>query len=263
MSLLTLDAKTPYGEIAECLLRDGGVIVSNVVSETLVDTVNSELRPHYDEQGDRFENDFNGYNTLRLGGILGLSRSSAEIIAHPMVIAMADAVLLRHCDNYRIGSTTSIEIQPGEGMQVLHRDDDMYPMRIPGVEYQISAMWALDDFTAANGATRVVAGSQDLRDIDGIPESDVEQAVMSKGSVLFYLGATVHGGGANETDRARSGLINTYALGWLRQEENQYLTVPREIAESYPEHIQRLMGYQSHGVLGVYPGDPDDNWYEA
>jgi ectoine hydroxylase-related dioxygenase (phytanoyl-CoA dioxygenase family) len=179
------------------------------------------------------------------------------------VLATADAVLLRHCENYRIGSTTAIEIRPGEGDQVLHRDDDMYPLRIPGVEFQISAMWALDDFTEENGATRVVAGSQDLRNIDAIPEADVEQAEMERGSVLFYLGTTVHGGGANRSDRPRSGLINTYALGWLRQEENQYLTVPREIADSYPEHIRRLMGYQSHGVLGVYPDDPDGNFYRA
>jgi ectoine hydroxylase-related dioxygenase (phytanoyl-CoA dioxygenase family) len=249
--------------IVDLLMRDGAVIVRDVASAALVDTVNAELRPHYAEQGTSFENDFNGYNTLRLGAVLGLSRSSAELIAHPLVIAVADAVLLRHCENYRIGSTTAIEILPGEAEQVLHRDDDMYPLRIPGVEFQISAMWALDDFTLENGATRVVAGSQDLRDIGGIPDTDVEQAAMGKGSVLFYLGATVHGGGANRSDRARSGLINTYSLGWLRQEENQYLAVPRAIADSYPEHVRRLMGYQSHDVLGVYPGDPDGNWYQA
>jgi hypothetical protein len=59
-------------------------------------------------------------------------------------------------------------------------------------------------------------------------------------------------------------LINTYSLGWLRQEENQYLTVPREIADSYPDHVRRLMGYQAHGrYLGVYPGDPDGYWFDA
>ena len=258
-----LPPDSPSDVIANSLLEHGAVIVSSVASAALVDRINAELRPHYVEQGDRFENDFNGYKTLRLGGILGLSRSAADLIAHPMVMAMADAVLLRHCKNYRIGSTTAIEIQPGEGKQVLHRDDDMYPLRIPGVEYQISAMWALDDFTRENGATRVVVGSQDLRDIASIPKADVEQALMCKGSVLFYLGATVHGGGENKTDKPRSGLINTYALGWLRQEENQYLTVPKAVADQYPEPVRRLMGYQSHGVLGVYPDDPDGNWYQA
>ncbi len=258
-----LSPDAAHAATARALLDDGGVIVRDVIDAALIETINTQLRPHYDAEGDRFENDFNGYRTLRLSGILGLSRASADLIAHPLVLAMADAVLLRHCDNYRIGSTTAIEIQPGEGDQELHRDDDMYPLRIPGVEFQISAMWALDDFTKENGATRVVPGSQDLRDIDTITEAEVEQAVMEKGSVLFYLGATVHGGGNNKTDKPRAGLINTYALGWLRQEENQYLAVPREIADSYPEHIRRLMGYQSHGVLGVFPDDPDGNWYDS
>jgi ectoine hydroxylase-related dioxygenase (phytanoyl-CoA dioxygenase family) len=125
-------------------------------------------------------------------------------------------------------------------------------------------MWALDDFTAENGATRIVPGSHDLRAVDSVEETDVEQAVMPRGSVLFYLGSTIHGGGANKADAPRSGLITTYSLGWLRQEENQYLTVPREIAESYPDPIRRLMGYQAHGrYLGVYPGDPDGYWFDA
>ncbi len=87
---------------------------------------------------------------------------------------------------------------------------------------------------------------------------------MPRGSVLFYLGSTLHGGGANTTNAARTGLITTYSLGWLRQEENQYLTVPRETADSYPDHIRRLMGYQAHGrYLGLYPGDPDGYWFDA
>ena len=81
--------------------------------------------------------------------------------------------------------------------------------------------------------------------------------------MLFYLGSTIHGGGANRSDRARSGLINTYSLGWLRQEENQYLTIPRQVADSYPEHVRRLMGYQSHDVLGVYPDDPDGMFFDS
>ena len=59
------------------------------------------------------------------------------------------------------------------------------------------------------------------------------QATMSKGSVLLYLGSMLHGGGANRTELPRMGLVNTYALGWLRQEENHNFAIPREIADSY------------------------------
>ena len=81
------------------------------------------------------------------------------------------------------------------------------------------------------------------------------QATISKGSLLLYLGSVLHGGGANDSTTPRMGLINTYSLGWLRQEENHYLAIPREVAQAYPERIRHLIGYQSHGpLLGAYPG---------
>ena len=262
--LQSLASQSNSDEIVSALMQDGGVIVANQAQDDLINRIVSELRPHFHEQGHKFQNDFNGYDTLRLGAILGLSHSAAELIAHSRVMEIADAVLRPHCDSYRIGSSTAIEISPGEADQVLHRDDDFYPFRIPNVEFQVSAMWALDDFTLENGATRVVPGSNDMRDVSNVEDADIVQAVMSKGSVLYYLGATIHGGGANRSQSPRSGLITTYSLGWLRQEENQYLSVPKEVADSYPEHVRRLMGYQAHGkYLGVYPDDPDGRWFDA
>jgi len=258
----SFDHNTPTDQVVEALLRDGGAIVKNQIDTRLVENVQSDFRPHFDAEGDRFQNDFNGFSTLRLGGILGLSSHAAKLIAHPRVIEVADAVLRPNCECYRIGSCTAIEIYPGEKAQSLHRDDDFYPIRIPNVEFQISAMWALDDFTLDNGATRVAVGSHGKTDDHDENELTVEQAVMSRGSVLFYLGSTIHGGGANQSTSPRSGLINTYSLGWLRQEENHYLTIPRKTANELPEPIRRLMGYQTHGpYLGVYPNDPDGNWY--
>ena len=84
---------------------------------------------------------------------------------------------------------------------------------------------------------------------------------MPAGSVLFYLGGTLHGGGANRSDVARAGLVTTYNLGWLQPEVNQLLAIPRDVAESFPERMQRLLGYESHGkYLRLYPGDPDGTW---
>jgi ectoine hydroxylase-related dioxygenase (phytanoyl-CoA dioxygenase family) len=65
---------------------------------------------------------------------------------------------------------------------------------------------------------------------------------------VMYTGSTVHGGGANATEDERLGVNVDYTLGWLRQEENQYLSVPREVAAALPERVQRLMGY----AMGSY-----------
>ncbi len=258
----------PGGEpaaLVAAMRRSGAAVVRDLVADSLLDRVLQELEAPFVEFGARFANDFNGYRTLRVGAILKESRSAAELIAHPFVLAVADALLLPHARSYRIGSTTAIRVLPGERDQVLHRDvDGLYPISLPGVELQFSVMWALDDFTEANGATRVVPGDHGIADGGAIDAETIVQATMGRGSALFYLGTTWHGGGANSTAVARTGLVNTYSLGWLRQEENQYLSVPPEIARTYPERVQRLMGYQSDGPsLGVYPGDPDGNWFRS
>ena len=245
-------------EMVAAMDRDGAIILSAWVSDEMVEAVKSELRPYFDSEGTESQSDFNGYDTLRLAGILARSRTSAELIGCSSLLAIVDAILLPHCINYRIGSLTGIEIWPGESQQTLHRDDGMYPMRIPGIEWQVSVNWALDEFTAENGATRVIPGSHRWPEEREAAEGEIVQAIMPKCSVLVYLGSVLHGGGSNHSDRPRMGLVNTYSLGWLRQEENMYLTIPREIAESYPERIRRLMGYQGHGeFLGWYPDNPD------
>jgi len=243
--------------IVSAIRRQGAAIVESVASHELVDRVAAELRAHFDRNGRYDESDFNGFSTLRLSEILARSRSSADLIGHDLVCEVADEILLPHCVNYRIGSCTGIEIWPGETSQHLHRDDSIYPMMFPGVEWQISALWALTDFTEENGATRILPGSHNgmarLRDVH---QRDTVPAEMPKGSVLFYMGSTYHGGGANVSNASRMALINTYALGWLRQEENMYLSIPREIADSYPKKIRDLMGYTHHGHLLGYIGDP-------
>ena len=271
-NIKSFDSNTPSDVVAATLLQEGGVIVRNLAADDLIDKINQELREPLDSKGHEFENDFNGYKTRRLGAVLGLSRSSAELLTNSLALEVADAVLKRHCDNYQVGSMTAIEIHPGETPQILHRDGDFYPIAIPGVEFQLQAMWALSDFTEENGATRIVTDRDVLKGVknadteafENIDESTVSQAVMPKGSVFFWLQSTIHGGGANTATTPRSGLFISYCLGWLRQEDNQYLLMPREVAESFPENVSRLLGYQAHGkYLGIYPGDPDGLWWDA
>ena len=122
------------------------------------------------------------------------SRYFSDLLLDPVVLAVADAILKPHCEVYQVGSTTAIEILPGEGAQVLHADDTCYPSHLLPFEVQISALWALDDFTQENGATRVVPKETGIEDPEQVEEKDVVQAVMPKGSAVLYLGSTLHGG---------------------------------------------------------------------
>ncbi len=264
MELPRFESVVDDAKLIEALREAGAVVVEQVLDDDMIDRCVAEMRPEFDACGRQTENDFNGYTTLRIGSVLGYAPSTQHIIAHPLALAMADAFLLPHCLDYRIGSNTGIEILPGETDQVLHADDTIYPVRIPGMQLQINAMWSLCDFTVENGATRVVLGSHKPLDYDDHDEqSEPVQAVMPRGSVLFYLGNVLHGGGANCSNAPRMGLINTYSLGWLRQEVNQYLSVPPEKARQYDDRVRRLLGYTKHGSSLGHCGYADDVWVRS
>jgi hypothetical protein len=266
MLLESFDANASTATVIDVLRRDGGVIVRDLAPVNLIDACAAELRSSFDEFDEGQRTDFSGSKTLRCGGVLRRAPSCAELIAHQMVLKVADAVLLPSCADYQIGSTTGIEILPGECDQQLHRDDTPYPIQIAGLELQIGVMWAFSDFNAENGATRVVPGSH--RFLRAWHRPDLTRwanAVMPKGSALFYLGSTWHGGGANRSNSPRTGLINTYCLGWLRSEENHCLEVPPQVARQYTERVRRLLGYATHGAghdqLGYYGGN-DPVWVQ-
>ena len=262
LSVSYFSASDPLDEQILALKNDGAIVVRDLADATLVDQVASELQPFFDTQGHNFEDDFNGHATRRLASTLAYSSTAADLIEQTHVLALLDRILLPHCTNYRIGSSTGIEIHAGEKAQVLHQDDVIYPIRIPGIDWQVSVMWALTDFTVKNGATHVAPGSHRVECEGGYQDALTVQATMNLGSALFYLGATWHGGGANRSTVPRMGLVTTYALGWLRQEVNHYLTVPREKAEGYSRTVQNLMGYRCHGpYLGRFADDPDGYWH--
>jgi ectoine hydroxylase-related dioxygenase (phytanoyl-CoA dioxygenase family) len=165
------------------------------------------------------------------------------MILHPILLAVADHVLLPWCARYQVNYTGVMHLGPGETAQALHRDAFYYPFRNPGPVTVQGSIWAVSDFTADNGATRIVPGSH-LWDEERQPgPQEIVPAEMPAGSVLIYTNTLIHGGGANNSDAPRTGIGLNLSLGWLRQQENQYLTLPPAIAKTLPEKLQRLIGY--------------------
>jgi ectoine hydroxylase-related dioxygenase (phytanoyl-CoA dioxygenase family) len=223
-------------------------VVDNVVRPEVMDEVARELRP-FAENTPLGPDDFSGRRTRRTGGLIARSPKSRELVMHPVVLG-ATAKMLGHATSFQLHLTQIISIGPGEPAQTIHRDQwafDFFPFP-RGYEVQCNTIWAMTDFTAENGATRVIPGSNHFDDKLRFTEADTEPAEMSKGSVLFYTGSIYHGGGANRSKEIRTGINITYNVSWLRQEENQYLSVPLDIARTLPVDLLRLMGYR----LGAY-----------
>ncbi|HVM65588.1 MAG TPA: phytanoyl-CoA dioxygenase family protein [Acidimicrobiales bacterium] len=243
MPLSHLPADTAAQAVIDALARDGAVIVDRLIGDDLLDRVAVELEPHL-AVTPFGPDDFSGYRTRRCGGLIGRVPASRELVMHPLSLAAAGG-LLAHATNFQLHLTQAIAIGPGEPAQPIHRDQwafDFFPFP-NGYEVQCNTIWALTEFTEENGATRVVPGSHRAEDGQRYSEGDSVAAEMARGSVLYYTGAVYHGGGANRSDAVRIGLNITYDLAWLRQEENQYLSVPREVAATLPEDLLRLMGY--------------------
>jgi ectoine hydroxylase-related dioxygenase (phytanoyl-CoA dioxygenase family) len=252
MDIPRFKADASPSEVGDALLADGAAIVEELVTVDACERMRVELQPWIDETpfgGD----EFSGRTTRRTGALLARSATSREMIANPLVLAAVDQVLWAQKTTFQLHLTQAITIGPGSPAQNLHRDHwcfDFFPFP-DDVQVEVGTMWALDEFTEANGATRVSIGSHRLPEV-GLQAFDVETvpATMPAGSVVLYTGRTVHGGGANATDSSRIGINVDYALGWLRQEENQYLSVPIEVVRELPEDIQRLMGY-AHGAYAL------------
>ena len=185
-------------------------------------------------------NFFEGFRTRRVYALFAKTRAFDDLAVHPLLLGALDHVLGQH---YQFSAPVALQIGPGEAAQVLHRDEDIYPLARPHDPVVVNSMWALCDFTADNGATRLVPGSHRWPDDRRPDEREAVPATMPAGSLLVYLGGLWHGGGANTTDRPRPGLLLEYVVSWLRPQETQLVAVPPDVARALPQRLQELLGY--------------------
>ncbi len=259
MAVVAVPNTTGVDEIVEIMMRDGGIIIENFLSDEILGTLRSDLGPILDDTPHAAEDTFLGKRTRRLSRLFSRSRAIAEVATHPLYLGSARAILCNPVHvwlgtdrtemipDLRIGMAQAIQIWPGETAQPLHRDDNVFLWRHPthGREARVQLMVAITDFTAANGGTLVVPGSH-LWDDERMPEKhEALPTEMKAGSALIFLGSTYHAGGTNQSDAPRTGLTMALDAAHLRQEENMYLTLAPEVVASYPENIQRLLGWSA------------------
>jgi ectoine hydroxylase-related dioxygenase (phytanoyl-CoA dioxygenase family) len=258
--LAHLPPTTSADDVVAALRSAGAVIVDDLATDDVLDRFESELAPWLDATPFGVE-DFAGRATRRTGALTARCPASRELLQHPLILE-ATAALLEGATTFHVHLTQAIAIGGGEAAQPIHRDQwafDFFPFP-EGYDVQLNTIWALTDFTEANGATRVVPGSNrgDVDRLGSFEATDTVPAEMERGSVLVYSGSVHHGGGANTTEQTRIGINLTYARSWLRQEENQYLSVPLEVARTLDDDLLRLLGYARGAYALGYVDDGRD-----
>jgi len=256
---------------AELAARAGGIaergytILEGIVPEDLRLELLERIAATMEGDGIGFgASVFLGERTRRIFNLLSRDPAFAQVPLFAPVLALAEQVL---DPGLLLSSLTAIEMHPGQGPQPFHADDGSIPLPRPHVPLTCVAIWALTDFTAENGATRLVPGShrRDRIPHRGEQPEGVVEAVMPAGSVLVYNGSIWHGGGANRSARVRAGIVCNYCAGWVRHEENQLLALTRDQVAALPPRLRRMVGYGVYrGLIGhvdqVDPGtwlDPD------
>jgi len=229
---------------------EGYTILERVIEPELVDALVEDLYRIERRYGiQAAKNLFEGRKTGRIYNLLVHGKLYERIPVHENVLPLGERLLDPGC---LVSSLSSIAICPGERAQPIHSDDQLIPIPRPHPPLVCNTMWALTDFTAENGATRLVPGSHRFDSHPVIGEQyDTIAAEMPKGSVLVWNGSLWHGGGANRTNERRIGIAMNYCAGFIRQQENQQLGIPREIAKGFSQRLRELVGYSVYnGLIG-------------
>lgn len=246
----SIDATVTDADLV-ALQRDGYVILRDLLTEQELDDIREATAPLLERQG---RNLFEGRNTQRVYSVLNKTRTCDRAADHPRVLALLDRLFL---PNYLLSMLQVINILPGEQAQMLHTDDGFYPLPRPRAALGAATIWAIDDFTADNGATDIIPGSH--RWGDRMPEETERQpAAMPAGSCVFFLGTLWHGGGANRSANPRLAVTAQYCEPWLRPQEAFGLSTTRDTVRVVSEDIRRMLGYSIHPpfigqVDGMHP----------
>jgi ectoine hydroxylase-related dioxygenase (phytanoyl-CoA dioxygenase family) len=254
-----LDTCNSVPETVGAIERDGGVIIVDFLSAETLAEIKSDILPKLATTPPGRESSFAGTRTRRLGAVFRHTRRMADVALHPLYHGAAEALVDQSIEAWmghervvmkpglRIGATQAIQIGPGQSAQPLHRDDIAFMWRHPdyGREARLQIMVAISDFTADNGGTLVIPGSHKWDDNRRPEVGEAIPTEMSAGSALLWVGSVYHAGGANLTDAPRTGLSMTFDAANLRQEENMYLALPSDVVKSYPEKVQRLLGWSA------------------
>ncbi|KAI1608251.1 hypothetical protein EDD37DRAFT_654250 [Exophiala viscosa] len=255
----TLPRESPDEAILEAFDRDGAVIISDLLNETSINVILKELNLDPTATSEQCVTALASKSPTIVNEVLlssQLNRLLTARMSKTTTIWHGEELLTNTSRPY-LSASVVFEAAPGKAAQPLHRHDDIYfvdhPLDIP---VEIWALIALDDSGVGEGGSM----------IDGILEShkwgeewdpaghSLASSGMKRGDCFLLHGSMIHRGGENSSTSLRRTLGVSWAQGHMRQEENQFLNVSKEVAMKLDEKTQRLIGYRMNAPFG--------GWYE-
>ena len=254
MKIPTFSVADSSEMIVSSLGEAGCVVVTGMMDDAARIKVREELAPYMEKvpvTKDDPEQFYPGH-TRRTSALVARSQAVGKLVTDEMSLGLCDQFLTPNGEfGYQLHVSAALEIGPGSRRQILHREEDSFTFfSHPRPHLIVASMWAITDFRPDNGGTLVVPGSHKWTEDRQAKDEEICEAEMPAGSVLYWLGGTLHGAGANTSSDWRYGVILTYSLGWLRQEENQYLDVPPDMAKDLSPRLRDLIGYKTYRALG-------------
>ncbi|KAN0108787.1 phytanoyl-CoA-dioxygenase-like protein [Hyaloscypha variabilis] len=241
--------------LIEHVLQHGYVILPSLFPASLTSRALTELT-HLSSlssgpasQGGR--NPFEGLKTRRIYALADKTRVFDEFAINETVLKLNDYFLQEH---YLLTALHSVVIEGGEEEQSMHTDDGLILLPRPRPLMGVGTMVALDPFTSTNGATTLIPGSHLWPDTRIPQRSEMIQAIMPAGSMLYFLNTVWHSGGANVSGEPRRSLTVQYCQPWIRPIENMIVAVGWEDLDAVPERLRELLGFSLNGFMGFVDG---------
>ena len=250
MELTYFDKGSSVAEVKAYIDAWGFAVVADAADALTMDGIARDMG-RYSRGMRPLEMEFFGGALMKVEGFVAKSSGMVELLADPFIVDLSEEYLGA---DLLINASGGFILEPGKRPQPLHHDDVLYAPFLPrgGPESMVNFMYAVTDFTAENGATRMVPGSHKWSQ-GRLPTADDEvvDVVMKKGSVAIWLGSTWHGAGQNRTGAQRLGAEIAFNCGWLRPHEAYHLLIPPALARDMPPQVQEVLGYKAHrGMLG-------------
>ena len=207
----------------EQLDRDGYAALTGVLSEEQVAAIRTRLAELLAAEGDRAGLEVHQEaGTDRLADLVNKGSAFEPCFTDPRVLACVAHVL----GEFKLSSLNSRAALPGRGQQDLHTD---WPGAVPAGGYQTcNSIWLLDDFTSANGATRVVPGTHRSGTVPRQAMPDPAAAHPDEvlitgpaGTVVVFNSHVWHGGTENRSGRPRRALHSYFTRRGSEQQLDQ------------------------------------------